>query len=77
MKDVDVASNTAILEFDKFKADVLNVIPPHRAGDIAHKSGIKLVNNRWVDINWLSMESTSTPGIHVIGDAIFPAPTMP
>ena len=77
VKDVDVASNTAVLEFDKFKADVLNVIPPHRAGDIAHKSGIKLVNNRWVDINWLSMESTSTPGIHVLGDAIFPAPTMP
>jgi len=77
VKDVDVASNTAILEFDKFKADVLNVIPPHRAGDIARQSGIKLVNNRWVDVNWLSMESTSTPGIHVLGDAIFPAPTMP
>ncbi len=77
VKDVDVASNTAILEFDKFKADVLNVIPPHRAGDIAAKSGLKLINNRWVDINWQSMESTSTPGIHVIGDAIFPAPTMP
>ena len=77
VKDVDVASNTAILEFDKFKADVLNVVPPHRAGDIAAKSGLKLVNNRWVDINWLSMESTNTPGIHVLGDAIFPAPTMP
>ena len=77
VKDVEVATNTAVLEFDKFKADVLNVIPPHRAGDIAHKSGIKLINNRWVDINWLSMESTSTPGIHVLGDAVFPAPTMP
>ena len=77
IKDVDVASNTAVLEFDKFKADVLNVIPPHRAGNIAHRSGIKLINNRWVDINWQSMESTNTPGIHVIGDAIFPAPTMP
>ncbi|PKO86335.1 MAG: flavocytochrome C [Betaproteobacteria bacterium HGW-Betaproteobacteria-12] len=77
VKDVEVASNTAILEFDKFKADVLNIVPPHRAGDIAAKSGLKLVNNRWVDINWLSMESTNTPGIHVLGDAIFPAPTMP
>ncbi len=77
VKDVEVGTNTAVLEFDKFKADVLNVIPPHRAGDIAHKSGIKLINNRWVDINWLSMESTNTPGIHVLGDAIFPAPTMP
>lgn len=77
VKDVDVAGNTAILEFDKFKADVLNVIPPHRAGDIAAQSGLKLINNRWVDINWQSMESTGTPGVHVLGDAIFPAPTMP
>jgi sulfite dehydrogenase len=77
VKDVDVASHTAILEFDKFKADVLNVIPPQRAGEIARQSGIKLVNNRWVDINWQSMESTSMPGVHVLGDAIFPAPTMP
>jgi sulfide dehydrogenase [flavocytochrome c] flavoprotein subunit len=53
VKDVDAASKTAILEFDKFKADVLNVVPPHRAGDIAAKSGIKLINNRWVDIDWL------------------------
>ena len=77
VKDVEVASNTAIMEFDKFKADVLNVIPPHRAGSIAAQSGVKLINNRWVDVNWLSMESTSTPGVHVIGDAVFPAPTMP
>jgi sulfite dehydrogenase len=77
VKDVEVATNTAVLEFDKLKADVLNIVPPHRAGDIAHKSGIKLINNRWVDINWLSMESSNTPGIHVLGDAVFPAPTMP
>ncbi len=77
IKDVDVAGNTAILEFDKVRADVLNVIPPQRAGNIAAQSGLKLINNRWVDINWLSMESTNTPGVHVLGDAIFPAPTMP
>ncbi len=77
VKDVDVATNTAVLEFDKFKADVLNIIPPHRAGNIAAQSGIKLINNRWVDVNWLSMESTNTPGIHILGDAVFPAPTMP
>jgi sulfide dehydrogenase [flavocytochrome c] flavoprotein subunit len=77
VKDVEVGTNTAVLEFDKFKADVLNIIPPHRAGDIAAKSGIKLINDRWVDVNWLSMESTNTPGIHVLGDAVFPAPTMP
>jgi len=77
VKEVDVASKTAMLEFDKFKADVLNIIPPHRAGNIAASAGLKLINKRWVDVNWLSMESTSTPGVHVLGDAVFPAPTMP
>ncbi len=77
VKDVEVASKTAVLEFDKFRADVLNVVPPHRAGQIATQTGLKLINNRWVEIDWLSMESTNTPGIHVIGDAIFPAPGMP
>ena len=77
LREVDAASRTAVLEFDKVKADVLNVVPPQRAGDIAAKSGIKLINNRWVDIDWLTYESVNTPGVHVIGDAIFPAPTMP
>lgn len=77
LREVDAASRTAILEFDKVRADVLNVVPPQRAGDIAAKSGLKLINKRWVDIDWLSFESVNTPGVHVIGDAIFPAPTMP
>ena len=77
LREVDAAGRTAILEFDKVKADVLNVVPPQRAGDIAAKSGLKLINNRWVDIDWLTYESVNTPGVHVLGDAIFPAPTMP
>ncbi len=77
LREVDAANRTAILEFDKVKADVLNVVPPQRAGDIAAKSGVKLINGRWVDINWQTFESVNTPGVHVIGDAIFPAPTMP
>lgn len=77
LRDVDVASRTAILEFEQVKADVLNVVPPQRAGAIAADSGLKLINNRWVEVDWLSMESTGAPNIHVIGDAIFPAPTMP
>lgn len=77
LRDVDAGNRTAILEFDQVKADVLNVVPPQRAGDIAAKAGLKLINNRWVEITWLTMESTSTPNIHVLGDAIFPAPTMP
>lgn len=77
LREVDAATRTATFDFDTVKADVLNVVPPQRAGDIAAGSGVKLVNKRWVDIDWLSFESVNTPGVHVIGDAIFPAPTMP
>lgn len=77
VKDVDVKTNTAILEFENFKADVLNVIPPQRAGAVASNAGLKLINKRWVEVNWLSMESSNAPNVHVLGDAVFPAPKMP
>ncbi len=73
----EVSGTTAKLEFDDVKADVLNVIPPQRAGDIARSAGLLNMNNRWVGVNWLTMESTAAPGIHVLGDATFPAPLMP
>jgi sulfite dehydrogenase len=73
----EVAGRTAKLEFEDVKADVLNVIPPQRAADLAVKAGLVTINNRWVGVNWLTMESTAVPGIHVLGDAIFPAAAMP
>jgi sulfite dehydrogenase len=73
----EIAGMTAKLEVEDVKADVLNVVPPQRAGDIARAAGLVNVNNRWVGVNWLTMESTVAPGIHVIGDATFPAPAMP
>ena len=75
LKSVD--GLTAKFEFEDVRADVLNVIPPQRAGDIARTSGLVNVNNRWAGVNWLSMESTAVPGIHVLGDATFSAPAMP
>jgi sulfide dehydrogenase [flavocytochrome c] flavoprotein subunit len=73
----EVSGLTARLEFEDVKADVLNVIPTQRAGDIARAAGLVNVNNLWVGVDWLTMESTAAPGIHVIGDATFPGPAMP
>ncbi|HSM21459.1 MAG TPA: NAD(P)/FAD-dependent oxidoreductase [Rubrivivax sp.] len=72
-----VQGTTARLEFDDVKADVLNVIPPQRAGDIARSAGLLNMNDRWVGVDWLTLESTAAPGIHVLGDATFSAPAMP
>ena len=73
----EISGNVAKFEFEDVKAEVLNVIPPQRAADLARTAGLVNVNNRWVGVNWLSMESTVAPGIHVLGDATFPGPLMP
>jgi sulfide dehydrogenase [flavocytochrome c] flavoprotein subunit len=73
--DVDAASRTAISELgDKVRADVLNVIPPQRAGSIAIDAG---AGKRWCEVNFLTFESTQVKNVHVLGDAIQAAPLMP
>jgi sulfite dehydrogenase len=74
---VDAGSLRAELEFDTLRADVLNVIPPMRAGRLVDRLGIELINGRWVDVDWLTMAAKGAPLVHVLGDAVFPAPTMP
>ena len=71
------AKAVARLEFDDVTADVLNVIPPQRGGDIARSAGLLNMNKRWVGVDWLTMEATAAAGIHVLGDATFAAPAMP
>jgi sulfide dehydrogenase [flavocytochrome c] flavoprotein subunit len=75
---VDAATNTLKFEIqDDVRADVLNVLPPMRAGDIAVRSGLANSNARWCNVNFLDFESTAARNIHVIGDAIQIAPAMP
>jgi sulfite dehydrogenase len=76
-KVVAVEAGAVRTEFDTVKGDVLNVVPPHRAGDIAQKAGLITTNNRWCDVDWRTMESRKVPGIHVLGDATLSAPGMP
>ena len=76
--DVDAATNTLKFDFnDDVKADVLNVIPNMRAGDIAVKSGLATVNQRWCEVDFLSFESKAAKNIHILGDSIQAAPVMP
>ncbi|MEO6032409.1 MAG: NAD(P)/FAD-dependent oxidoreductase [Burkholderiaceae bacterium] len=75
---VDAASNTLKFEFqDNVRADVLNVLPPMRAGAIAVQTGLANSNARWCNVNFLNFESTAARHIHVIGDAIQIAELMP
>ena len=75
--DVDVKGSTIKLQFGDVKGDVLNVVPPQRAGEIARQAGLITANNRWCGIDWLTCESTAVKGVHVLGDATLSANLMP
>jgi sulfide dehydrogenase [flavocytochrome c] flavoprotein chain len=76
--EVDAKGMTVVTELgDRVKANVLNVLPAMQAGDIARKAGLVNVNNRWCGVDWLTMESTAAPGIHVLGDSTLAAAAMP
>jgi sulfide dehydrogenase [flavocytochrome c] flavoprotein chain len=67
---VSVNTRTMVVEgkLDKYKAAVVNVIPPQTAGAIALKSGLA-DDKGWCPVDPKTFESTLHPGIHVIGDA--------
>ncbi len=75
---VDGAKRIAKFELqDDVRADVLNVLPPMQAGQLATASGLATVNGRWCGVDYLNFASTQHKNIHVIGDAIQIAPAMP
>ena len=65
---IDAATKTAMGEVEEFKADVLNVIPPQKAGKIAADAGLTN-DSGWCPVDLATFESTIAPGVHVIGDA--------
>lgn len=66
---VDAGTMTAETSFgDEVKADVLNVIPPQRAGQIAQIADL-VDDSGWCPVDKKTFESTKHPGVHVIGDA--------
>lgn len=78
VEDVDGWTNTLKMTFGgDIQADVLNVLPPMRAGNIATANGLNNANKRWCQIDWLTYESTAVKNVHILGDALQIAPAMP
>jgi NADPH-dependent 2,4-dienoyl-CoA reductase/sulfur reductase-like enzyme len=73
--DVDVAGSMVKLEFGDVKGDVLNVLPPMKAGAIA--APFITANKRWCEVDWLTFESKAAKGVHILGDSLQIAPAMP
>jgi NADH dehydrogenase FAD-containing subunit len=75
---VDAKTRTIKFEVQEdVKADVLNILPPMRAGDLIVKAGLADANARWSNVNFLNFESVVAKDVHIIGDSIQVAPLMP
>jgi NADPH-dependent 2,4-dienoyl-CoA reductase/sulfur reductase-like enzyme len=68
VKAVDVKNKTIKTDADNFKADVLNIIPPQKAGAIAMAAGLANESG-WCPINPATMASTRVPNVYVVGDS--------
>jgi len=55
---------------DDVQADVINLLPPMRAGALAVQAGLANSNGRWVRVRWRDFSATAAEHIHVIGDAV-------
>ena len=65
---VSVKEKLVSTELEDLKADVVNVIPPQKAGHIAHAAGVT-DDSGWCPVHLDTFESKLRPGVHIVGDA--------
>lgn len=70
LTDADVGGRILKTEFEIVKANVLNVIPPQRAGKPAQMAGTVNIDERWCGVDFLTYESKVVPHVHIVGDAV-------
>ncbi|WNV04434.1 NAD(P)/FAD-dependent oxidoreductase [Candidatus Methylospira mobilis] len=73
IEQVNVDTLTVTTHFNEHRADVLNVIPPQKAGSFAEENGLSDAGG-WCPVDFDSFESTLLPRVHVIGDACIAYP---
>lgn len=67
VESLDPATRTVQAEIEEFECDVLNVIPPQKAGAIAFAAD--LTDGDWCPVDKRTFESSRHKDIYVLGDA--------
>src|SRR5262245_2185753 len=67
---VDAGTREVVTDFgDKVKYDVVNLIPPQRAGAIAVQADLVGADKRWCEVDHVTYESAKHRNVHVVGDS--------
>ena len=72
---VDPGAMVVRTDFESFRADVANIIPPQRAARLVDTAGLA-AGGDWCEVDQRTFESAVVPNIHLLGDAIL-AGAMP
>ncbi len=67
VEGVDPSTLTLQTEFEEFQGDVINIIPPQKAGAIAYAAD--LADGDWCPVDKRTFESSRHKDIYVLGDA--------
>lgn len=65
---VDPKTGTLIGQVDEYQGDVVNLIPPQKAGPLAQSTGLA-DETGWCPVDQKTFESSIHPDVYVIGDA--------
>ena len=68
VEKVDAQAKTVTSGFGTEKGDVINVIPPQRAGAIAAAAGLT-AENGWCPVDPITFASTKAQNVYVVGDS--------
>jgi sulfide dehydrogenase [flavocytochrome c] flavoprotein chain len=73
VESIDAKAKTISAQADDFKADVINIIPPQKAGKLAFTTGLT-DKSGWCPVHHNTFESITHKNIHVIGDSSTASP---
>lgn len=73
IESVNAATKTVTAAVEEFKGDVINIIPPQKAGAIAFTAGL-VDKSGWCPVDHRTFESAMHKKVHVIGDASVASP---
>ncbi len=73
VESVNAKTKTISAQADDFKADVINIIPPQKAGKLAFTTGLT-DKSGWCPVDHSTFESKIHKNIHVIGDSTTASP---
>jgi len=71
---VDTNKRSVDTGVEEIKGDLVNLVPPQKAGLIAHKAGVVGEDKKWCPVNQITFESTIAKDVHIIGDACMAGP---